>query len=554
MRVSGSLWCPATGGPLSSSSSSTACVVPVACMAMRYGTRVTPCSPLQWRTLLPAQPSAKALHSSRRNPPSRSRLAALPPLAMVNVDFASPSLVLGAALIGCGVLLLQLRSLQNQVSRDADIVVAAMVSIVGSTLIFQGWRLDPLLLLCQALTTSVAFWYGLEAFRLRTKEAQQQQQQQALPPPDATSAYYPGQQQGSQGQDAAIRGMGGMPGGFYDPQGAPQFGAYPDPLKQPGQSPTPKQWGGSNDMGPGFSDNGSGLGGAFPWLQQQQQQQRYQATPLDPSPAPTTPRWGLPAPASTSGGRPFAEAITLDYYGNPLPTAQEQEQMWEGGYVGSYDAAPAVQTAGQYEGVVGGQYTSPASAGQYEGGSYGSMYRSEQARAYQDGGAGTASTSGTSGSGSNNGGGSFASGSGRPLQPAGFAYEGVQAQPGSFDSDAMAADASVAPAANQPQLQWQGQQWEPQQQQQQGAGAYLARQGQYVASEGAGPSEQQLYWTAPPEALESGAGVAGYAGGYPATQGVAGRGGASTQPGTGAGAATGGKGAATMFEPVDDWE
>lgn len=44
---------------------------------------------------------------------------------------------------------LQMRNLQTKVSRDADIVVAAMISIVGSTLIFQGWRLDPLLLLCQ---------------------------------------------------------------------------------------------------------------------------------------------------------------------------------------------------------------------------------------------------------------------------------------------------------------------------------------------------------------------------------------------------------------------
>ena len=42
-----------------------------------------------------------------------------------------------------------MRNLQTKVSRDADIVVAAMISIVGSTLIFQGWRLDPLLLLCQ---------------------------------------------------------------------------------------------------------------------------------------------------------------------------------------------------------------------------------------------------------------------------------------------------------------------------------------------------------------------------------------------------------------------
>jgi hypothetical protein len=43
----------------------------------------------------------------------------------------------------------QVRNVQREVSRDADIVVAAMISIVGSTLIFQGWRLDPLLLLCQ---------------------------------------------------------------------------------------------------------------------------------------------------------------------------------------------------------------------------------------------------------------------------------------------------------------------------------------------------------------------------------------------------------------------
>lgn len=46
-------------------------------------------------------------------------------------------------------LYLQVRNMQREVSRDADIVVAAMISIVGSTLIFQGWRLDPLLLLCQ---------------------------------------------------------------------------------------------------------------------------------------------------------------------------------------------------------------------------------------------------------------------------------------------------------------------------------------------------------------------------------------------------------------------
>jgi hypothetical protein len=37
----------------------------------------------------------------------------LPPLAMINVDFASPSLVLGITLIGCGIALLQVRNSQH---------------------------------------------------------------------------------------------------------------------------------------------------------------------------------------------------------------------------------------------------------------------------------------------------------------------------------------------------------------------------------------------------------------------------------------------------------
>lgn len=123
------------------------------------------------------------------------RIYSIAVVAMVNVDFSSPSLVLGAALIGCGVTLLQMRSMQTQISRDADIVVAAMVSIVGSTLIFQGWRLDPLLLLCQALTTSVAFWYGLEAFRLRAKT----DEGLMLPPSEQAEPFFTDPQEGRQG-------------------------------------------------------------------------------------------------------------------------------------------------------------------------------------------------------------------------------------------------------------------------------------------------------------------------------------------------------------------
>lgn len=47
----------------------------------------------------------QAVSHSRRFSSMRRRV--MPPLAMVNVDFASPSLVLGVTLIGCGIALLQ---------------------------------------------------------------------------------------------------------------------------------------------------------------------------------------------------------------------------------------------------------------------------------------------------------------------------------------------------------------------------------------------------------------------------------------------------------------
>ncbi|KAG2451822.1 hypothetical protein HYH02_003598 [Chlamydomonas schloesseri] len=204
---------------------------------------------------------------------------------MVNVDFASPSLLLGTALIGTGVLLLNMRNFQYKVSRDADIVVAAMVSIVGSTLIFQGWRLDPLLLLCQALTTSVAFWYGLETFRLRSKEADMTPPQ--LPPgmgadPMSLDAQQQATQQYYQQQ------MGFPPGGapFLPPPGA-DTPYYP--------------WG--NTAAPGAAG--------------QPDQQ---------------PPYGM------GYGSPYGETIQYDYYGNPiLPPQQMQQQQPE--MAGGYDSA-----------------------------------------------------------------------------------------------------------------------------------------------------------------------------------------------------------------------
>ncbi|MEW5300187.1 MAG: hypothetical protein WDW38_003026 [Sanguina aurantia] len=158
---------------------------------------------------------------------------------MVNVDFANPSLVLGVSLIGCSVGLLQLRNMESKMSRDPDIVVAAMISIVGGALIFQGWRLDPLLLLCQALTSSVAFYYAIDVLRMRSKGMDAP----ALPPPSSTSVsdlqsndlQY--MQQGSPQQQQQQSQQQSQQQFTYNQNGRPGPGPYLQPPTQTGQYP-----------------------------------------------------------------------------------------------------------------------------------------------------------------------------------------------------------------------------------------------------------------------------------------------------------------------------
>lgn len=44
---------------------------------------------------------------------------------------------------------LQMRSSRPELSKDADVVYSSIGVLVGGILIFQGWRLDPLLLFGQ---------------------------------------------------------------------------------------------------------------------------------------------------------------------------------------------------------------------------------------------------------------------------------------------------------------------------------------------------------------------------------------------------------------------
>lgn len=261
------------------------------------------------------------MYTARRRPAQvaarRGRQLVVAATAMVNVDFASPSLLLGTGLIGCGVILLNMRSFDNKVSRDADIVVAAMVSIVGSTLIFQGWRLDPLLLLCQALTTSVAFWYGVEAFRLRSKEADMAQ---ALLPPSSMDSMDP--QQGGQ-QPQQFYGSGG--GGGQGQPGSP-FGTAPPP------------WGGAQAGRPSLPP---GQDQSYPWGSVGQQYGQ----------------WGA--------ANNYAETIQYDYYGNPILQQQQPGSPSDaaGGAAGGYGGMPNGAAYGGGGGDAPSTYESGLGAG-----------------------------------------------------------------------------------------------------------------------------------------------------------------------------------------------
>lgn len=159
---------------------------------------------------------------------------------MVNVDL-SPATYLGIVLIGSGLALLQIRQSKPLLSRDTDIISACVSILAGGILVFQGWRLDPILLFEQLLMASTAIAFGYEALRLRsqlpdsqamdegaaTPEAMLGRSRRGLPPPARSDfSQWAGQGQGQQQRFDPQVDQQGVP---YDPR---QMAYGPPPLQQ----------------------------------------------------------------------------------------------------------------------------------------------------------------------------------------------------------------------------------------------------------------------------------------------------------------------------------
>ncbi|OZH54864.1 hypothetical protein AFK68_08180 [Hydrocoleum sp. CS-953] len=94
---------------------------------------------------------------------------------MVNLGFGFQTLM-GVILALAGAGLYFLRTWRPKLARDHDIFFAAIGLLSGGILVFQGWRLDPILAFGQFLLTGSTIFFAAEAISLRgvtTKQARE---------------------------------------------------------------------------------------------------------------------------------------------------------------------------------------------------------------------------------------------------------------------------------------------------------------------------------------------------------------------------------------------
>nr|YP_010958407.1 hypothetical chloroplast RF66 [Vandenboschia auriculata]ALO81810.1 hypothetical chloroplast RF66 [Vandenboschia auriculata] len=87
---------------------------------------------------------------------------------MISMEFG-PGAIVGVGLVVIGIFLYALGKREPNVSRYYDFFLSPIGLLCGGILIFQGWRLDPILLLSETLLSGIAIFLVIENLYLRTK-------------------------------------------------------------------------------------------------------------------------------------------------------------------------------------------------------------------------------------------------------------------------------------------------------------------------------------------------------------------------------------------------
>jgi hypothetical protein len=89
---------------------------------------------------------------------------------MIHMELG-PSTIVGVGLALIGFVLYFVKTKKPDLSRDYDLFFSSVGLLCGGILIFQGWRLDPLLLLCQILSSATAIFFIGESLWLRSTKS-----------------------------------------------------------------------------------------------------------------------------------------------------------------------------------------------------------------------------------------------------------------------------------------------------------------------------------------------------------------------------------------------
>lgn len=156
---------------------------------------------------------------------------------MVNFGLNAAA-ILGLFLAVAGAGLFFLRSVRPELARDYDIFFAAVGLLCGIILLFNGWRLDPILQFGQFLLTGTAVFFAFESIRMRGVATEQARRNTATVDRDrpvSRSRVY------TEAELDKIDPYDDVYEGAQPNYSSPRLRGYDDPQPRPARRPTTRR-------------------------------------------------------------------------------------------------------------------------------------------------------------------------------------------------------------------------------------------------------------------------------------------------------------------------